>query len=158
MAEFDVKIPLTLTLRVEAETAERAGWAARHSFDRRHAYDGLQGARVKLHPGLDGLKMTVMTATFDARDADVEVEALDAPIGQKRTPKPNEVWKTRGGGEALVLAEIRDAGGRLQLNCVLVGRGDAAVTTPHRFTTSDSGAVQPGKVHPFDLVKFDRTF
>lgn len=79
-------------------------------------------------------------------------------LGIKRTPKPNEVWKTRGGGEALVLAEFKDAGGRLHLNCVLVSRGDAAVATPHRFTTSDSGAVRPGKVHTFDLVRFDRTF
>lgn len=90
------------------------------------------------------------------------LRVLDVPaavLGTKRTPQPNEIWETRGGGKALVLNEVRDAGQRLYLTAVLLSRGDAAVTTPHRFSVFASGLYfATEKMHSFDLVKFDRTF
>jgi hypothetical protein len=72
MPEFDVKIPVLMTVRVTAPNATKAEWIMRHCLDKRHANDPTAGIHI---PVGHGCTAQIMTTTFDAADrSEIEVE------------------------------------------------------------------------------------
>jgi hypothetical protein len=74
MPSFDVKIPVTMTVRVEAPDEAKARWILQHVFDSRHANDPSAGLRI---PVGYGCTAQIMTTTFNVYDrSDIEVEEV----------------------------------------------------------------------------------
>lgn len=67
--EFDVKIPVMMTVRVAAPDATKAEWIMRHRLDSRHPNDPTAGLILSVGHGCSA---QIMTTVFNAAD-DVEV-------------------------------------------------------------------------------------
>lgn len=65
MPDFDVSMHVSVTFKVDAESADKAAWALRHAFDSRHSGDPMAGLLVPV-PHVESAR--VMVCTFDALD------------------------------------------------------------------------------------------
>jgi hypothetical protein len=74
MPAFDVKIPVTMTVKVEAPDEAKARWILQHCFDSRHADDPTAGLYIAVG---HGCKAQIMTTVFQVEDRGrVEVEPI----------------------------------------------------------------------------------
>jgi len=100
-----------------------------------------------------------MAEMADKGDTDCPAPSA-APIGTKAVPHVGELWLTRGGGIAAVVAKESKLRPEIDpLRCSLLTKGDTAVTAPFTFTVGSNGRyTDPAHDHTLDLVKLHGSF